>query len=319
MPAGAVLLATAAIYTLSLVAWLPIRLAHPRLSAAPVLLTPLCLLLIPSEHVAARSLTAVFCVDASLKVIDYARQMSRPDSLPRFADFLRFLVPFPHLMLVYSPRMSGFTGPRGREVLRLLIGGGVVALVVIVIKQCQHVTALRENFLLDHTVKFPMFIAAVEGLAQALCAIERLAGFATTPIVRWTLLSRTPAAFWTRWNQRVHAWLYRNVFVPSGGLHAPVRGVIVVFLVSAAMHELAFGIATSRFDGYQFAFFSLQIPAVLASRRLLAAVGRWGASGMVLAHAATIGWFYVTSMLFLHGGNRALPWFAYYASEPWLP
>ena len=102
-------------------------------------------------------------------------------------------------------------------------------------------------------------------------------------------------------------------------MRSPARGVFLVFLVSAALHEVMFGVATSRFDGYQFAFFFVQIPAVLASRPLISAAGRWGAAGAAAAHGATIAWFYATSMLFLHGGNRALPWFGYYASEPWLP
>lgn len=319
MPAIPVAQAAAAIYCLSILSWMLLHFGRRAMAVAVILPAPFCLLLIPAEHVAARSLTALLCIDAALKVLDCARQISRTISVPRFTDFLWFLVPFPQLLVVYRahpPEPDSW--PRKRELIRLMIGGGVFAVVVVLIKQCQNVSALRENFLLDHTLKFPMFIAAVEGLSQALCAVERLAGFDTTPIVRWSFLSRTPADFWVRYNQRVHEWLYRNVFVPCGGIRAPARGVIVVFLVSAVLHEVMFGIATSRFDGYQFAFFTLQIPAVLASP-LLSQAGRSGAWGTVAAHFVTIAWFFVTSMLFLHGGNRALPWFGYYASEPWLP
>lgn len=313
-------LAVASIYGLAFVAWLLVRLGQRRLSTAAVLLTPLCLLLIPAEYVAARSGTALLCVDASLKVIDYARQMSRSNAAPRIADFLRFLVPFPQLMVVYRPRSPALADPpAGREIVRLLIGGGLFTLMAVLLKLFQHVNALRESFLLDHTVKFPMFIVAVESLSQALWALERLLGFDTIPIVHWSFLSRTPAEFWVRWNQRVHDWFYRNVFVPWGGLRAPVRGIVLVFLVSAVMHEVAFGIATSRFNGYQFAFFTLQIPVVLASRPLLTLAGKWGPAGTVFARVVTIAWFYVTSMLFLYGVNRALPWFGVYASKPWLP
>lgn len=245
--------------------------------------------------------------------------MARPGSTPRFADYVRFLAPFPHLLVVYrSWRAVIADPPRGREVMRLLIGGGLFVLVAVLVKLCRHVDALRESFLLDHTVKFPLFIFAVEALSQALCAIERLAGFNTTPIVHWSFLSSTPADFWLRWNQRVHDWFYRNLFVPWGGLHAPVRGIVLVFLVSAVLHEVAFGIATSHWTGYQFAFFTLQIPVVLASRPLLSLAAKWGRAGTVSVHAVTIAWFYVTSTLFLYGGNQALPWFDFYASNPWL-
>jgi hypothetical protein len=201
----------------------------------------------------------------------------------------------------------------------LILGISMFALIVALLKQFQHVGPLQENFLLDHTVKFPMFIAAVEGLSQALCAIERLAGWNTTPIVNWSFLSRTPGEFWVRYNQRVHEWFYRNVFVPGGGIRHPVRGVVLVFLASAVLHEVGIGIATSRFDGYQFVFFAVQIPAVLASHQLVKLFERWGLSGAMLTHCVTVTWFFVTSILFFHGGNRALPWFGFYASEPWLP
>jgi len=311
-------LAIAAVYGLTLLGWFLIRFGDRRLGVVTTLLTPLCLLLIPAEYAAARSLTALVCVDASLKLADYGRQMTRSKRKPDLSDFCRFLVPFPHLAVVYGSFAANQNHSRRREFFRLLIGCGLLTLVVVVIKLCRHVEVLRENFLLDHTVKFPLFIIAVESLSQADCAIERLAGFDTAPIVHWSFLSQTPAEFWIRWNQRVHDWLYRNLFVPWGGLRTPVRGIFLVFLVSAVFHEVAFGIATSRWDGYQFAFFTLQIPAVLISPRL-ARVARSGVWGATIAHVFTVGWFYVTSMLFLHGRNRALPWFEFYASQPWLP
>jgi len=89
------------------------------------------------------------------------------------------------------------------------------------------------------------------------------------------------------------------------------------FLISAVVHELMFGIATSRFDGYQFLFFTLQGPAILASRPLSRWARRYGLFGITALRGSTIVWMYFTSMLFFHGVNRIFSFT--YASTPWLP
>ena len=82
------------------------------------------------------------------------------------------------------------------------------------------------------------FVLAIESLARALCGLERLAGFDTTPIIRNAYLSRTVSEFWRRYNSRIHDWLYRNVFQATGGRRAPVRSVLLVFLVICyVLHE----------------------------------------------------------------------------------
>jgi hypothetical protein len=92
--------------------------------------------------------------------------------------------------------------------------------------------------------------------------------------------------------------------------------MMFVFLFSAVLHELFFGIATSRFTGYQATFFLLQIPAVAISRRMERLAIAWGSFGNVLARVITVLWFTVTSTLFFHGIEQVFHF--YYASEPWL-
>ena len=93
--------------------------------------------------------------------------------------------------------------------------------------------------------------------------------------------------------------------------------IAAVFLVSAALHELAFGIATSRFDGYQAAFFLVQAPAVMLSPHLAHLSVNWGWMGSALARTVTVCWMGATSVLFFHGVDRVFPWI--YVSRPWLP
>jgi hypothetical protein len=136
-------------------------------------------------------------------------------------------------------------------------------------------------------------------------------------VIRHAYLSQTVGEFWRRYDTRVFTWLYNNVFVPSGGIRKPLRGLFLTYFVSAVLHEVAFGIATSRFDGYQFSFFMLQAPAAVISYRLDSFFQRMGMWRSVLNRMVTIPWFAITSILFFHGVNRVFPTF--YASHPWMP
>ncbi len=176
---------------------------------------------------------------------------------------------------------------------------------------------LRSSFALNHAAILPIFVLAIESLSRAYYGLEHLAGFDTTPIVRNAYLSRTVSEFWRRYNYRTHDWLYRNVFLPTGGRRAPVRSVLLVFLVSGLFHEVTFALATSRLTGYQFAFFTIQGPAALASGRLERLARRGGIAGKITAHGATILFMAVTSVLFFDGVSKVFPFV--YASQSPLP
>ena len=92
---------------------------------------------------------------------------------------------------------------------------------------------------------------------------------------------------------------------------------MLVFLLSGLFHEVMFDIATSHVDGYQLAFFSLQVPAVLASGRLERLARRGGLVAKGVAHGLTILWMAATSVFFFRGVHRIFPFV--YVSEPWLP
>jgi D-alanyl-lipoteichoic acid acyltransferase DltB (MBOAT superfamily) len=287
-------------------------------SVLPALL--LCPLLIPPDHVILRAFAAVLPTEAMFKLIDYGRQLRRPgNDTVAFRDFLRFLVPFPILLVVFADKQQRFAEapPRWREAVRVCSGAAVFATCFMIIHAVADIGAIRSSFALDHTVKLAVFVLAIESLSQALFGLERLAGYDAPPIIRRAFLSRTAAEFWRRYNTRVHAWLWENVFRPSGGRRAPVRGVLLTFFVSGILHEFMFGIATSRFDGYQFTFFMLQAPAVLLSPSLERLARRRTIIGPVVAHSLTVVWFAVTSVFFFHGMNRIFPFI--YASQPWLP
>ncbi len=286
--------------------------------AASVAMLICCPLLIPPAHIQLRALAVFLATDASLRMADFARCVrARHAAAVSWGTYYRFLNPFPTLLALFNWRSRRRTSDvsSSREWLRFAIGCGLFIAMLTVTLACRSIPLLRENFWLDHLLKMALFTVAIESLSQCLLGLERLAGFDTLPIIDFAFLSRTPAEFWYRYNQRVRAWLTANVFVPAGGLHHPVRGILATFAFSAALHEVAFDIATSRVDGGQAAFFLLQAPAVMASRALESFATLWGIAGEIAIRATTLVWLATTSVLFFRGVERVFPFV--YAGEPY--
>ena len=94
--------------------------------------------------------------------------------------------------------------------------------------------------------------------------------------------------------------------------------MLLVFLVSGLFHEVAFARATSRLTGYQFAFFTIQGPAALASGRLDSpGQARRDCGQDHGPDGATILFIAVTSVLFFDGVSKIFPFV--YASQSPLP
>jgi hypothetical protein len=277
-----------------------------------------CPALVPPGEVMARAFSCLLCIDPLFRAVDYARQVRtgriRPVSWGAYAFFL---VPFPFLLTVFGQKRA--TAPpaiRAADAARLAAALSAFGAAMLLCAASHRWATLRESFLLDHLTKMVLFIVAVESASRVLALGERLAGFETVPIVDRAWLARTPGEFWFRYNQRVRDWLHVNVFVPCGGRRSRAWGVAAAFLVSAIFHEFFFALATSRLDGYQFAFFLMQAPAVILSPGIDRLVSR-GRVGRCIARGLTVFWFAGTSPLFFHGLDRVFPFF--YASEPWLP
>lgn len=94
-----------------------------------------------------------------------------------------------------------------------------------------------------------------------------------------------------------------------------MRAIFLTFLIGAILHEVGFAISTSRLDGYQFAFFLLQAPAVVIGRTIQQKTKANLAARIAFRISAVL-WMWLTSMLFSHGVARVFRFF--YAAEPWL-
>jgi hypothetical protein len=291
---------------------------YPVLVAAVAVLLA-CPLLVGAEQVRLRAAAAFVAGDLMFRIVETFRyRRGSPNSIG-WRDYCRFLVPFPVLLVVFVQHERRL--PRGRpwrpEMVRILVGLMGVAAAGVALVVLSDSVLLRSSFALDHVTKLVVFVVGVESLARLVVGLERLAGFDTTPIVQNMFLARTVAEFWRRYNRRVHDWFDVNVFRPAGGWRAPLRAAALVFLVSGLFHEVMFDLATSRVDGYQFMFFSLQVPAVLASGRLERLARQGGPVGKCVAHGVTIVWMAATSVFFFHGVHRIFPFV--YVSEQWLP
>jgi hypothetical protein len=283
----------------------------------PIILV--CPLLIPSANVGLRAASAFASGDITFKMVDYFRHWRHVERSVALRDYYRFLIPFPILSAVWPDHKRRLLRPESPwpQVLRLI--GGIVGctIALLAIRALSRIALIRSNFALNHAVMLPTFVLAIESLSRALCGLERLAGFDTTPIIRNAYLSRTVSEFWRRYNDRMHDWFYRNVFRATGGRRAPIRSLLLVFLVSGLLHEVTFALATSRLTGYQFAFFTIQGPAALASGRLERLARRGGIAGKITAHGVTIVFIAVTSVLFFDGVSKIFPFV--YASPSPLP
>jgi D-alanyl-lipoteichoic acid acyltransferase DltB (MBOAT superfamily) len=119
------------------------------------------------------------------------------------------------------------------------------------------------------------------------------------------LLAPTPAEFWRRYNRPVQQFFHENVFKPAGGMRSPIRATLIVFAVSALVHEYVFGITLGRVQGYQTLFFLLQGCAAAATVRVRPAGWRfwpWFAATWIFNLA--------TSLLFFASLNGVMPFYS---------
>jgi hypothetical protein len=276
-------------------------------------------LLIPPANTGLRAASVVLSGDITLKMVDYFRHWRRVDRSILLRDYFLFLIPFPVFSAVFPDHKRRLQRPDSPwpQVLRIVCGVVGIALALHAIRALSGIALVRSSFALNHAVMLLTFVLAIESLSRVLCGLEHLAGFDTSPIIRNAYLSRSVSEFWRRYNYRVHDFFHRNVFQPTGGRRAPVRSMLLVFLLSGLFHELAFALATSRFTGYQFAFFTIQGPAAFASGLLERLARRGGIAGKITAHGATILFMAVSSVLFFDGLSKIFPFV--YASQSPLP
>jgi hypothetical protein len=264
-----------------------------------VLFSPL---LVPSDRPLLRFLAAVAAVTVAAKLYDVQLD-SRCGSRPSLAPFASFLGnPF----ALVRRRLADEPRPAARENL-LQLSGGVLGLStgVALLLGLFRVDWEGYPFLVEHASKVAAFYVAVLSGLNAAAGLWRLAGGVARDYVDNPFAARTPADFWRRYNRPMQQFFWEDVFKPVGGLRAPTRATLLVFAVSAALHEYVFGIAIGHVQGYQTAFFLLQGGAVAATARVKPRGWR-----VVPWTAGTLGFNLVSSVLFFASMNGVVPFYA---------
>ncbi len=265
----------------------------------PVLFSPL---LLPPDRPLFRSFAAVAAVVLVLKLHDLQLDSQRGSrlSLGSFASFLGN--PF----LLVRRRLANEPRPAASESFRRL-GWGVLGVVVgsILLIGVFNVDWDRYPFLVEHVSKVTAFyIALLSGLGAVTALWRLLGGVAREPMDN-PYLARTPADFWRRYNRPMQQFFQEDFFKLVGGLRTPVRATLLVFALSAFLHEYIFGIALGRVQGYQTAFFLLQGVAVVATARVK--VRGWRAVPWTVG---TLGFNLVSSVLFFASMNGLMPFYS---------
>jgi hypothetical protein len=170
--------------------------------------------------------------------------------------------------------------------------------------------------LIEHTAKVVGFYAVALPVLSLGTSVWRLCVGPARDVMDRPYLALTPADFWRRYNRNMNQFFVEDLLKPMHGRRSLTTNVLLVFAVSAVLHEYVFGVATGRVEGYQTAFFLLQGVAVAAT----AGVKPRGWSAVVWTIATAV-FVLISSTLFFASMQGVAPFYSrpirgWQASEP---
>ncbi len=124
-------------------------------------------------------------------------------------------------------------------------------------------------------------------------------GLHTDALFDRPFLARSPRDFWSRrWNLWFRVWSHRNIFAQLKGKMHSGAAVMVVFFMSAAIHEYLMIVSLGGTGGHMAAFFLLHGVVTVATTALLGPrLRRWRMPAPVAVGLHTV-WLVGTSSLF---------------------
>ncbi len=286
--------------------------AHPLLARpgpfAGITLVAACLLifwapwLITADAPMLRLIAAISAAMLALKVIDVAVDL-RLGHKVTLKSHLEFLAnPFTHVRRSLALERRP---PFDENLLNLVKGSVGCGLGVVLLMRLFNVDWSSSHFLVEHISKVVVLMVAIACGLNAAAAAWRLSGGTARSFMDAPLCARTPADFWRRYNRNVQQFFWQHVFKGGGGRHSPARTMLLVFALSALLHEVIFFAAVGRVQGYQTAFFTLQGLAAAMTARVR--VRGWFVLPWM---AGTLVFNALTSVLFFASIHSVLPFYS---------
>ena len=248
--------------------------AQTALLAGGCLLILLSPWVIPAEQPLMRFLAAMSASIAAIKLIDAWLDQRRRSSLT-WDEFVAFLAN-PFVLVRRCLPLERQVATRA-NVHRLIWGTAGCLVGIAVLRVLFYVDWQQWPFLVEHAAKvMALMVGIVSGLYAA-AALWRSTGGAARDYMDHPFAAQTPADFWRRYNRNVQQFFWEDIFKPLRGRRTPVRTTLLVFGLSALLHEYIFFAAIGQVQGYQSVFFGLHGVAAamtlrVRSRKGLAAV-----------------------------------------------
>ncbi|WP_395670198.1 MBOAT family O-acyltransferase [Rhodoferax sp.] len=265
--------------------------------------------LIPVEAAHFRFLASISAVVLAIKVIDASLDAEQRRA-PTWSEYLSFLAnPFTHVRrsLAHERR------PPSRENLQtILFALAACAMATTVLLTLFKVNWSNVPFLLEHVSKVAALMLAIAYALTAAAALWRLGGGSARDFMDRPFVARTPAEFWRRYNRNVHQFFLQDVFNGRRSRIAPIRTILLVFALSAILHEYIFFAPIGQVQGYQTAFFGLQGLAAATTARVK--VRGWQIFPWT---TATLTFNLLSSVLFFASIHAVVPFYSR-GLPPWL-
>ena len=258
--------------------------------------------LIPAELPILRFLASISAAMLILKVLDVSLDL-RQRRVLTWKDYVHFLSnPF----TLVRRSLASERRPASRENCLRLVGGSIgCAVATTALIGLFRLDWSSLPFLVEHIAKVTALMLAITTGLTATAALWRLSGGIARDFMDRPFLARTPADFWRRYNRNVQQFFWQNVFSGKRSRRSPIRAMLLVFGLSALLHELVFFAAVGRVQGYQTAFFLVQgLAAALTAR--VKVTGRLA----VLWAAGTMVFNVLTSVLFFASIHGVTPFYS---------
>lgn len=258
--------------------------------------------LIPEASPMLRFLASMCAAMMALKVIDTALDLRNRRGVT-WQEYGAFLAnPF----TLVRRSLASERCPSTKENLRRLLGGASgCAVALAVLLGLFNTEWFNLPFLLEHVGKVTALMLAIDAGLTAAAAIWRLGGGTARDFMDRPFIAHTPADFWRRYNRNVHQFFRLDVFGGHRGRRSPIPVMLLVFGLSALLHEVLFFAAVGTVQGYQTLFFTVQGLAAAATARVRAR-GR----PIVLWVTGTLLFNLLTSVIFFASIHSIVPFYS---------